>query len=73
MYYNYEKTVKLTKANTIFVKDEDGHDFAIHEDDESLFYKILEEAYVDDDFNELEDKFHSIGGDPNIWRKQNLK
>jgi len=64
MYYNHDNTIELTKANTIFVKDEDDRD---------LFYKILEEAYVDDDFNELEEKFNMIGQDPNMWRKQNLK
>lgn len=65
---------ELTKANTVFVKDEDGHNYAIHEDDITLFFDLLLEGYKRDDFSGFEScDFYSIGGDTISWREKNLK
>jgi hypothetical protein len=73
-YSDSTGTIELTKANTIFVKDQDGHNYAIHENDKDVFYRIMNEAYEQDDYYELEILFpNMIGMNPEKWRQQNLK
>lgn len=68
----------LNKCNTIFVNDEDGHHYAIHEDDIDAFDKALElcinSNYDDESMAEFYDLFgeNQIGTDPLLWRQENL-
>lgn len=68
----------LNKCNTIFVNDEDGHHYAIHEDDVTTFVLSLEECisnnYDDESLEQFEDLFgeNQIGTDPLLWRQENL-
>lgn len=73
LFYDATGTVVLTKANTIFVKDDDGHDYAIYENDRQLFYTVMEEAYKTEDFTDFEQLFpNRCGGCPNRWREEHL-
>jgi len=72
--YNFDKTIVLTKCNSICVSDGDGHNFWIHEDDIDIFNSSLEKG--EDDGYELFDFYfgnNRCGGDPNEFRKQHLK
>ena len=73
-YYDSTGEILLNKSNSVFVKDDDGHDYCIYEGDVELFYTIMEEGYKTDNFELFEKLFpNTTGGDPYIWRKQNLK
>lgn len=61
---------QLTKCTAIFVQDGDGHDYAIHEDDEEYFEEVLDRS--DEEFQEIFGDNY-LGQDPNNWRKSNLK
>ena len=69
----------ITKQTAVFCRDDDGHDYCIHEDDEDIFYELLEKAMDEDyngpNFDEFEKLFsgNAIGMDPNYFRKKYLK
>ena len=72
--YNSSKTVELTRSNSIFVKDWDGHDYCIHEDDHDLFQELLQNLYERDAEDEFNEKFREnmCGMAPAFFRKLHL-
>lgn len=75
---NFRKAIphsELTKCNCIFVQDGDGHDYAIHEDDEDYFSEVINRTFETDDYDEFQEVFgdNFLGCDPLDWRRENLK
>ena len=66
---------ELTKCTAIFVEDGEGHNFAIHEDDDDYFTEVINRGYETDDWEEFQEIFgdNYLGCDPHEWRKKNLK
>jgi hypothetical protein len=70
---------EITKCTAIFVQDDDGHWYCIHEDDRIEFSRLLnlsiKEDYDGPNFEEFDKKFgnNMIGMDPNMYREQYLK
>jgi len=66
--------MELTKQTAIFVQDQDSHWYVIHENQEEIFYELMNKGYETDDFDEFEKmNFKMIGMDPNLYRKNYLK